>query len=243
MNQTVLVKGIEVVGVLFAAFGGFLVGIAPPQAADARFAVGISSFFALIILLLVSSLARKKHRRAWITAAVCCLILAIVASYYYKVSYNELTFEYPPGNPKVEYVAGTELTPLAQKERRDNPGISNAKLLAGFGGPRFIFKVWPEASVNAARKRLIFAYVILVTGLASSIFSLTEGTLGSASTGVVRQQRSTSKRKRRPRPAETVRPRSVKATTTVVSNPETKRNTADAVSTTDVQGANTSGTD
>src|SRR6266404_3969540 len=159
MNQAVLVKGIEVVSILFAAFGGFLVGIAPPQDADARFAVGISSFFALIILLLVSSLAKKKYRRAWIIAAISFVVLAIGSSYYYKSLFNELTFDYPGDPPKV-YVAGTELTPLAQKARREDPGISNAKLLAGFGGPRFIFKVWPEASVNAARRRLIFIYVL-----------------------------------------------------------------------------------
>lgn len=238
MNKTVLVKGIEVVGVLFAAFGGFLVGIAPPQAADARFAVGISSFFALIILLLISSLARKKYRKAWITVAICCLILAIVASYYYKVSYNELTFEFPPGNPKVEYVAGTELTPLAQKERRDDPGISNAKLLAGFGGPRFIFKVWPEASLNAARKKLIFAYVILVTALASSIFSLTEGTLGNTGTESGRQNRSKQKRNKRLQPLENTKPHSLKATTKVVSKPGSKRGTIDAATATEVQGEN-----
>ncbi|HXI26578.1 MAG TPA: hypothetical protein VNG71_22190, partial [Pyrinomonadaceae bacterium] len=100
-----LIKGIEVVGVLFSAFGGFLVGVAPPLAADARYAVGISSFFALIVLLLISSLAKKKHRNAWIISAICSFVIAVVSSYYYKDLYNELAFESPPGNPKVEYVA------------------------------------------------------------------------------------------------------------------------------------------
>jgi len=183
LNQNILIKAIEVVGVLFAAFGGFLVGIAPPQAADARFAVGISSFFALIILLLVSSLAKKKNVRAWIMAAICSLLVAAAAAYYYRSVYYSLTFEYPPGNTQVEYVAGTELTLEAQKQKRDNPTISNAELVAGFGGLPFRNRVWPEASVNDARKKLIFTYVILVIALASAIFSLTEGILGGVSNG------------------------------------------------------------
>lgn len=199
-----LVRAIEVVGVLFAAFGGFLVGIAPPPEADARFAVGISSFFALVILLLVASLSNRKYRKIWIIVAFCSLVLAAVTAYYYKSSYNELTFEYPPGNPKVEYVAGTELTPAAQKVKRDNEGISNAKLVAGFGGLPYRGKVWPDASVNAARRKLIFSYVILVTALALSIFALTEGTLGSKSIGSGKTKNSTTrkaKKRKRKTPA------------------------------------------
>src|SRR5258706_6402784 len=176
MRQSVLIRALEVVGVLFAAFGGFLVGIAPPQAADARFAVGLSSFFALIILLLISSLANKKYRRAWRVGAVVFLLVAVAGAYYYRSTYYALTFEYPPGDSKVLLIAGTEFTPEAHKQRRDNPTISNAELVAGLGPDR----VWPEAAVNAARKKLIFSYVFLVMALASSIFSLTEGTLGSA---------------------------------------------------------------
>lgn len=181
MKQNILIRSIEVVGVLFAAFGGFLVGIAPPVAADARFAVGISSFFALIILLLVSSLAKEKYERAWIIAAICALLVAGVSAYYYRSIYYELTFEYPPGNTEVLLVAGTELTLEAQNLKRDDPTLSNAELLAGLGGE--LNRVWPEASLNAARKKLIFTYVILVIALASAIFSLTEGTLASASNG------------------------------------------------------------
>ena len=181
MKQNILVRAIEVVGVLFAAFGGFLVGVAPPQAADSRFAVGLSSFITLVILLLIASLSRKKHRRIWILTAVFALILAAGTAYYYKSSYDELVFEYPPiGEPKRKYVAGTTLTPEGEKLKRENPGISTAKLVSGVGGWDLRGKLWPEASLNAARRKLVFSYVVLVIAFATSIFALTEGVLGDS---------------------------------------------------------------
>jgi len=168
---------------MFAAFGGFLAGIAPPQAADARFAVGISSFFTLIILLIITSFSGNQYRRAWTIAAICLLVISASAAYYYKATYDDLTFEFPPGNTKVEYIAGTELTPLAQQAKRMHQGISNAQLLDGFGGILNKGKVWTEVSVNSARRKLIASYIILVIAISASIFSLTEGTLGGRTLG------------------------------------------------------------
>lgn len=178
MDRSVLVKGIEIVGVLFAAFGGFLVGIAPPQTADAKFAVGISSLLALIILFTIVALAKKEYRTAWIITAVCLFMVGAGAAYYYKTIFDELTFAYPAGSTKIEYVAGTELTTAASDYRQQHQGISNAQLLAKFGGLQNRGKVWPEDSANKARRKLTSSYVILVLALATAIFALTEGVLG-----------------------------------------------------------------
>jgi hypothetical protein len=182
LNQTLLVKGIEIVGVLFAAFGGFLAGVAPPQAADARFAVGLSSFFALIILFIVAAAAKKttKARRVWFIVGCCLFVVAIAGAYDYKTTYNTLTFEYPPGAGSVEHVAGTELMPDAREYQQQHEGISNSQLLAKFGGLKNKGEVWPAASVNRARIRLIASYMVLVLAISGSIFALTEGVLGQA---------------------------------------------------------------
>ena len=182
MNRSMLAKGIEIVGVLFAAFGGFLAGIAPPQAADSRFAVGISSLLALIILFTIAALSKKKYRKQWIITAICLFVIAAGAAYHYKSTYDALTFEYPPGSTKVEHIAGTEFTPEANEYKVQHQGLSNAQLLAKFGGLQSRFEVWPENSVNNARRKLISSYVILVLALATAIFALTEGALGSTST-------------------------------------------------------------
>jgi predicted PurR-regulated permease PerM len=181
-NRNIIVKGIEIVGVLFAAFGGFLTGIAPPQAADAKFAVGISSFLALIILFIVVALAKRRYRKVWIITGVSLFVIVIGSAYYYKSVYNELTFEYPPGNSKVEHIAGTEKTPEAQRYVSEHTGLSNAQLLAKFGGLQNKAKVWPDNSLNSARRKLVSSYVILVLAIAGAIFALTEGALRSGST-------------------------------------------------------------
>ena len=180
MDRRILSKGIEVVGVLFAAFGGFLAGIAPPQSADARFAVGISSFLALIILFTIAALSNKKYRTRWIISAVCLFVVAAGAAYYYKGIYDALTFEYPPGNRKAEHIAGTELTPIASNYKQQHPDLSNSQLLAKFGGLQYKGKVWTEESVNSARRKLITSYVVLVLAIAAAIFALTEGALSHA---------------------------------------------------------------
>jgi hypothetical protein len=166
MNNNLLIKGIEVIGVLFAAFGGFFVGIAPPQAADAKFAVGLSSFLALIALFFISALSKKRYRKMW-----------LISAYFYKKTYDALTFGYPPGSTQVEHIAGTELTKDAQEYKQKNPTISNAQLLAKFGGLENKGEVWPEESISRARTKLIGSYVFLVLAIASAIFALTEGVL------------------------------------------------------------------
>ena len=180
MNNNILVKGIEVIGVLFAAFGGFLVGIAPPQAADARFAVGISSFLALIILFIISALSKRKYKKWWLISGGILFIVILFAAYYYKTNHDALTFEYPPGSTKVEHIAGTELTQDAKEYKKENPGISNSQLLADFGGLPNKTMVWQEDSISTARTRLIGSYVLLVLAIAAAIFALIEGVLGQA---------------------------------------------------------------
>jgi hypothetical protein len=192
MQQGILAKGVEIVGFLFAAFGGFLTGIAPPETADARFAVGLSSFLALILLLIIAALAQpqspKRWRNYWLGAAICLCALATLAAFVYKSYYDTLTFEFPPGSTKVEHIAGTELMPDAQLYKQRNPGISNAQLLDDFGGLENKGLVWTEESTRKARTHLIGSYVVLVLTLAGSIFALTEGTLARPQRGLFSEQ-------------------------------------------------------
>jgi heme/copper-type cytochrome/quinol oxidase subunit 3 len=184
MSQTWLASGIEIVVILFAAFSGFLVGIAPPGDADARFAVGIGSFVSLIALLLTKALARerpaKRYKRVWIISAIILFAGVIASAFIYKQKYDALTFEYPPGSTKAEHVAGTELTQEAQLYQQEHPGISNAQLLAKYGGLEYKSRVWPEWSLRKARIWLVTSYLTLVLTLSGSIFALTEGALGKA---------------------------------------------------------------
>lgn len=177
MNNGILVKGIEVVGVLFAAFGGFLVGIAPPHTADARFAVGLSSFIALIILFIISALSKRRFKNYWLIAGCALVVLILAIGYGYKASYDRLVFEYPPGSADAEQIAGTELTSDAADYIKENHGISSAQLLFDFGGLPNKELVWKADSIRNARMQLIVLYVSLVLSISGAIFSLTEGVL------------------------------------------------------------------
>jgi hypothetical protein len=177
MNNDLLIKGTKVVGVLFAAFGGFFVGIAPPQAADAKFAVGLSAFLALIVLFIISALCKKKYRSVWLITACVLSVVIMFAAYYYKSNYDALAFEYPPGNTPVEHIAGTELTQDAREYKQKNPNLSSSQLLAKFGGLENKDEVWTEESISKARTKLIGSYVFLVLAIAGAVFALTEGVL------------------------------------------------------------------
>jgi hypothetical protein len=175
MRKGLVTKAVEVVGVLFAAFGGFLGGIAPPQDADAKYAVGISSFLALIILLWIAAVSKTSLSRWWTTLALVLLVIAAIAAYGYKRDYDALAFEYPPGKRTVEHIAGMDLTPRAAEKMREDPTLSNSQLLTKFGGLPSVGKVWTENSIERARMRLTVGYVVLVLSLAGAVFSLTEG--------------------------------------------------------------------
>jgi hypothetical protein len=177
MNRTLLTKGLEIVGVLFAAFGGFLAGVAPPQAADARFAVGLSSFLALIILFSIAALAKTKRKRPWLSVAGVLFAISLVSALYYWSNLVNLTYEYPPGNATADHIAGTELSARAKDYEAQHPGVSKSQLVAKFGGLENASQVWSEASINSARSRLIASYVLLVLAIAGALFVLTEGAL------------------------------------------------------------------
>jgi len=180
MSGTVLARGIEVVGVLFVSFGGFLLGLAPPEDADALFAVGIASFGALIVLLLVAAVTgqrtTRRRKNAWIGGSAVLFVVCLTSAYAYKSSCDALLFEYPPDSARAEYVGGTKLTPAARDVMKQHPGLSKPELLAGFGGLAHRNLVWGD-SVRTARMRLIALYVLCVLSLCGSIFALTEGAM------------------------------------------------------------------
>jgi hypothetical protein len=177
LNRSLLTKGIEIVGVLFAAFGGFLAGVAPPQAADAGFAVGLSSFLALILLFGIAALSKAKRRRPWIAVAGVLFCLSIAAGIFYWSNLTNLTYEYPPGSKTADHIAGTDFTERARNYRDIHQGTSKSQIVAKFGGLANVNQVWSEESINGARTRLIASYAILVVAIAGALFSLTEGAL------------------------------------------------------------------
>jgi hypothetical protein len=179
-TRAILTKAIEVIGFLFAAFGGFLANIAPPEGQDASYAVGITSFLALIILLFASAIAKnlpvRKFKKIWLIAAAVFFCSALASAFWYKHNLDRLTFAFPPEAIKAQYIKGTEMTPEA-KEFQERTKKSDSAVVAAFGGLSKREQVWPIESIQRARLILTVSYSVLVLSLASSIFSLTEGIL------------------------------------------------------------------
>jgi ABC-type transport system involved in multi-copper enzyme maturation permease subunit len=182
---SILEWGVKIVTFLFAMFGGFLTVIAPPEEANSRFAVGLSSFLALVVLLLISALIKKprtlKSRKKWLTVAVTFFAMAVITALVYWWNLNSLTFPYPPESKKAEYVAGTKLTPDAQKYKDENPGKTISSIVADYGGMENRELVWSPGAIRNASMILLINYIALVLSLAATIFCLTEGLLSSTS--------------------------------------------------------------
>jgi hypothetical protein len=179
-NREVLARAVEVVAFLFAAFSGFLKGIAPPEEATAGFSIGIASFLTLCVLLLLSTRVRKKsstaERRLWVGVAGVLTVVALAAGLRYFHLREELTFSYPPDNPKAEYIAGTQYTSKAAALAGKD--LSPSQIVAQFGGLPNKQLVWSPASMARARMILITYYLLFVLSLAGGIFSLAELSTG-----------------------------------------------------------------
>ena len=174
--KTLLGYFVGIVGFLFAAFGGFLTNIAPPDQSGAQFIVGISSFLALIALLIVAALARSapgvQYRRRWIIAGVVAFVFVLPATYLYRQSLGQYTWWYPDNKP-IHRLRGldSDFTPSVQDYLKQHPEDRDPKRLArNFE----IDQIWTGPSVDHAGSRLSLLYAWLVLSLATSVFCLVE---------------------------------------------------------------------
>ena len=112
--KRIAVWALQIIGFFFAAFGGFLIKIAPPDQTGASYDVGIMSFFVLIVLLTISAAARgretKAHRRRWIIAGIVCFLIALPGVILYRTVWEDNTYSYPPEKPLSHHVRGCHST-------------------------------------------------------------------------------------------------------------------------------------
>jgi hypothetical protein len=173
----VLTWGIEVVTFLFAAFGGFLTKIAPPDQTGASFAVGALSFLILIVLLVVTALGRQapgnRYRKRWLAAGVILLLAALPAAYLYSEALNLYTYWYPPERPAERHVKGGDeyFTELAEEWAHANPTETSAGELE-----RNLpyDQIWKPEGIAASNRRLLLTYAWLVLSIAAGVFGLIE---------------------------------------------------------------------
>ena len=172
----VLARAVEAVAFLFAAFSGFLKGIAPPEEV-AQFSVGMASVLALCIFLFISIWLKRRPKhwehKLWLLLAAALMLVATISGLSYRYSLDRLTFTCPPDNPASRYIAGTQYTPeasaVAQKE-----GLSAGQVVAKFGGLPNRHLVWALPSIERATIILVTNYLLFALSIAAAVFSLVE---------------------------------------------------------------------
>jgi hypothetical protein len=173
-------RAVEAIAFLFSLFGGFLTAIAPPDEAEAKFAVGLSSVVSLLIFLIITVFVRLKSSQAkgiLCSVAIALAIAGTVSGFVYHSKLRELIFEWPPEAPREDHIAGTEFTPEAKEYLSQNPGLPVAQLVAKFGGLGERERVWARASQQHAANVLTIWYVIFIVTIFGCVFCLTEGVL------------------------------------------------------------------
>ena len=179
-KQKYITSAFEIVTTLTTGFGGFLVAIAPPEEADAKFAVGISSFLSLVIFLFIAAIAKRKaslrHWKYWLGISGLFLLTFAISIYIYRNNFAHLTFLFPPDDiEQVRLINGTEYTPKAVQILKENPDLTFAELLDKLGGENQRHKIWTQESIENATNVLLYNYIIMILSLTISVFCITEG--------------------------------------------------------------------
>lgn len=168
--------GAAVAGLL-AAYGGFLLKIQPPDQAMPAYAVGFASLLGsivyLFIILISKSLPTKFARGILLVLTAISLLGLITSGIVYQNTFGKSTFLYPDGTGQyIRLVHGDQLTPGAHHVKDKDPGISDEELLEGFGGVKYMARVWTPDSTLQQQRRLSWGYILLVVSICATVFSL-----------------------------------------------------------------------
>nr|WP_319393426.1 hypothetical protein [uncultured Desulfobacter sp.] len=182
-SKNVLSKGIQVVAFLFAAFGGFLLKIAPPGGITLHFAVGISSIASIFILLFITSVMKNQpqisYRKFWLSISAVSFFVVMGSSLLYFLNFSQMTFTFPPGSEEFRYTSGTILTPSAVDYLKENPLKTISELVADFGGPAHAELIWIRHTIQRSNFILILNYIFVLLSVSTMLFCLTEGILSN----------------------------------------------------------------
>jgi hypothetical protein len=166
---------IQVVTFLFAAFGGFLKKIAPPDQVGASFPVGVLSFLTLIVLMIITSLGQEKASgksyRPWLIAGTILFLIACPTAFLYPRLLGSYT--YPQASPLQERkinASDAYLSSHARLYKSTHPEVTVEGLSRNLPDG----DVWTETGIQDAEQRLLLCYACLVLSLSGAIFCLLE---------------------------------------------------------------------
>ena len=186
-KKTAIIKSsIQLVVLLFAAFGGFLLNIAPPSNSTVNLAVGITEFITLALLLFISAFTNfslvlnkkrfKKNYRSWLIFGAVCFVLLLFFSIQYFSRYNNSVVTVNKWDTK--FIRGT-LSPDAIKlcaDEKYNINHCESLLLEHEYGVDDIEDglLWTKESMKKNQLQLLIYYLSFIITLSACLFSLIE---------------------------------------------------------------------
>ncbi|NCU06397.1 MAG: hypothetical protein GXC73_20775 [Chitinophagaceae bacterium] len=184
--STFLKSGIQIISILFAAFGGFLVHIAPPGGII-KLSVGIAQFIILCILLYISALSvyslaqnkrqYKKNYKVWLTTCGIALISTIITSVIYFKQHNQLVIKVDRWD--AIYVRGTlseKSLEICNEEKISGKHSCEMELLNNYYTAEQVEDgyLWSPESIKSSQLTLLICYLAFMLSLSITIFSAIE---------------------------------------------------------------------
>lgn len=182
----VLKQGIQIILIVFAAFGGFLFHIAPPGN-NVKISVGIGQFITLCILLYISafsiyslSLNKKRYKKNYKTWLMICgfaILLTLISSVQYFEKHNQLTERVEAWD--MAFAKGT-ITPeslqICKEENISSEFACEQFLLKNFYTAEQVENgfLWSPKSMKASQMTLLIWYLAFLISLSVSLFSSLE---------------------------------------------------------------------
>ena len=156
------------------AAGAFLVGVGaafvevPPQDDVAR----PLAVFSVAALVSIGYAAMRKWDAAswlwhWAVATVACLAAVLLAHFFYSTQLAAYTAVYSGET----HVVGSDYTAAGQSYRSKYPSKTKTDLLFDAGGNTT--RVWTEASIQSAKQRLRYAYLLCAPLIGATVLSST----------------------------------------------------------------------
>ncbi|RXK58940.1 hypothetical protein ESA94_16265 [Lacibacter luteus] len=186
-NKLVLLKsGIQIIGVLFAAFGGFLLNIAPPGGII-KLSVGIAQFIILCILLYIAALSvyslaldkrqYKKNYKTWLMICGIALVSTVITSVVYFKQYNHLIIKVDRWDAiYVRGILNDKSLAICKEENISGEHSCEMELLNNYYTAEQIEDgyLWSPESIKSSQLTLLICYLAFILSLSVTLFSAIE---------------------------------------------------------------------
>ena len=179
---------IEVVVMIFGAFGASILDMFPEQIEKTSFATGYAAFCSVLIFLVIRV---ASERLGWRTGVFAGLFLLSVIAYvaggiWYRDSLDDKLFRYPNPQDGDLYLVGCERTEpaevaVAREDRLRDPLL----LVFEFGArPEHNFsRVWTYEGLAKCRQRIFLHYMAVVAALVFAIGCASEAVARAVGAG------------------------------------------------------------